>query len=306
MSNMLSITICIPTYRRCSLLKNLINSIFGNQIVGLQLQKINIIVVDNDNKSSARSTIEDSRIIKPNIFNLYYYSYPFKGLANVRNELLKRGLETEADYLVFVDDDEFVTQNWLYELIHCVESNNAEAARGPVLAFNTTEMPKSIACWFKRESFPDNSQVNTFTTGNLIIKASTLVKHNVWFDKRLNHTGGEDTFWGVQLIKKGTKIYWAANAIAYEIIPPHRAGLKWLLMRKYRVACIYTYILRIEKQRFALLKKIIVSLIYIIIGSIASIAVISSYKKKYWGLLKMVEGAGGIYGAFGFLYKEYK
>ena len=50
------------------------------------------------------------KILALRIFKLHYHNYPIKGLSNVRNEIMEKALLLDPDFVVFVDDDEYVTQ----------------------------------------------------------------------------------------------------------------------------------------------------------------------------------------------------
>jgi GT2 family glycosyltransferase len=164
---------------------------------------------------------------------------------------------------------------------------------------------KYIAYFFRRKEYPDNSQIFSLATGNLILRRKSLEKFNVWFDNRFNSTGSEDSFFGIQLMKKGARIYWAANAIVYETIPDKRATLNWLIKSSYNHALSFTYILKLEKEYFGLLKKTIISAGYFLVGSIALLAVPFPFRWKYWGILKISEGIGGLAGLFSMHFLEY-
>jgi succinoglycan biosynthesis protein ExoM len=127
----------------------------------------------------------------------------------------------------------------------------------------------------------------------------------LWFDKRFNFTGAEDSYFGVQLIKKGATFYWAAKAIVYETIPESRATLRWLIKRNYNGALTYAYILKLEKKHLLLLKKTLVSGTYFIIGSMALLALPFPFLWRYWGILKISEAVGGFAGLFSIHFHEY-
>ena len=243
------------------------------------IKDVNIIIVDNDIEKTAEIIVTEIKDRLCDAFKLNYYNYPVKGLSNVRNELLKKALLQNPDFIVFIDDDEFVTPYWLIELLTTIINNNADAARGPVIAKLNKKISNYVSCLFERNNYTDNAQVFSFTTGNLILRRKSLEKYNVWFDKRFNHTGGEDSFFGIQMMKKGATLYWSANAIVYETIPDTRANIKWLLIRIYREARTFTYILKLEKEYLRIMKKILVSLVYIIAGSGAIILLILPIKK---------------------------
>jgi succinoglycan biosynthesis protein ExoM len=301
-----NIVIAIPTYKRPIMVRKLILSIVDLNVDKSLIKSVSIVVVDNDIERTAEKTINKLIIETKGIYKLYYSNYAVKGLSNVRNELLRKSFELTPDYIVFIDDDEFVTSEWLNELVKTITFNHADVARGPAFAELVNNIPDNIACWFKRENFPDNLRLNTLTTGNLILRTSSLQKFNVWFDNRFNKTGSEDSYFGIQLLKKGATIYWSAKAIIYETIPEKRANIKWLIIRSYRVASTYSYLLKFEKHYLKLLKKIMVSFIYIIFGFCALVLLIIPIKMKYWGILKLSEGIGGLSGLVGNLYNEYE
>ena len=181
-----NIVIAIPTYKRPIMLRKLILSIADLNIDKALIHSVSILVVDNDIEKTAEETINKLIIETDGIHKLYYFNYAVKGLSNVRNELLRKSFELTSDFIVFIDDDEFVTREWLNELVKTMINNNADVVRGPAFAELDDYIPDHVACWFKRENFPDNLKLNTLTTGNLILRTSSLQKYNVWFDNRFN------------------------------------------------------------------------------------------------------------------------
>ena len=134
----------------------------------------------------------------------------------------------------------------------------------------------------------------------------SFLKHKMWFDVRFNSTGSEDSYFGIQMIKKGATIFWAANGIVFEYIPKKRATLNWLIRRKYRGAITYTYMLKLEKRHLSLLKKLSASFIYIFSGFIALLLLPIPIRRKYWGIIKLAEGLGGLAGFMNLKYNEYQ
>jgi hypothetical protein len=189
-------------------------------------------------------------------------------------------------------------------LVSGIINTQADAVRGPVLAELDPSIPKSIAFWFRRESYSNYSQIFSLTTGNLILKCSSLREHKIWFDPRFNNSGSEDSFFGIQIMKKGGKIFWASEAITYEYIPPGRANLKWLIKRRFRISSTYSHILRIEGKYLLLLKKWIISAYYILTGLFLLVFLLFPIRIKYYGLIKITEGFGGLLGVY-YTYKEY-
>jgi succinoglycan biosynthesis protein ExoM len=301
-----NIAICIPTFKRPVMLRKLVLSIAACELNSSLIGDVNIVIVDNDACFTAESIVNELKKNSLIVFQISYINYPVKGLSNVRNELLRNGLLLNADFLVFVDDDEFVSPDWLNELVETIIVNNGDMAMGPVVSLLDNNVKKYISCWIEREFHLNNAKLNYLRTGNLIIRRNSLLKLNIWFDPKFNKTGGEDSYFGIQMIKKGAKIYWANNAVVYETVPGNRANIIWLVKRYYNGANIYTFILKVEKEYFKLFGKVIISLLYVFLGVGAFILLPFPFQRRYWGPLKLSEGLGGIAGFLSIRYNEYE
>ena len=99
------IAICIPTFKRPDMLKNLVLSIVSNEFNKSLIKEVCIIIADNDVNMTAEPTVNALKKSCITGIDILYISYPVKGLSNVRNELLKRAFLSGADFLVFIDDD---------------------------------------------------------------------------------------------------------------------------------------------------------------------------------------------------------
>jgi succinoglycan biosynthesis protein ExoM len=302
---MYKIVICIPTFKRPEMLKKLILSILECDFDKSLVSSRSIVIVDNDADLSAEKTVSELVSNEGKGTEISYSGYPVKGLANVRNELLKTGLAMDPDFIVFVDDDEYVTKDWLNELVGTIEANNGDMTMGPVNSVVGNHVPKYISCWLDRADYFNNAKLSFIRTGNLIIRVKSLLERNVWFDPRFNKTGGEDSFFGQQMIKKGATIYWASKAVVCETVPDDRANIRWLFARYYNGANKFAFILKLERNNVKIAKKIVVSLIYILTGFIGLVLIIFPVRKRYWGLLKLSEGLGGIAGFLSLRYNAY-
>lgn len=300
------IAVCIPTYKRPKLLLKTIHSICSSDISGCDIDRVDIIVVDNDAERTAETAVKaiDASVC-PN-FYIQYYNYPKKGLANVRNELLDKAIGLSPHFIIFIDDDEYASVDWMNELVRTANDNNADLAVGPVLSVFEKPVPLYISYWFRKSVSVTDMPIETIASNNLIIRTDFLLRTKLRFDHRFNTTGAEDTYFGIEARNSGAKICWANNALVYETVPDARASLRWLIKRRYRGAITFTYILMLEKQYFKLIKKTAVSISYLISGMIGLALLPFDVKMKYWGVLKLAEGCGGFAGLFNVKYHEYK
>ena len=300
------LVIGIPSYKRPGMLKKLIKSVFASNIDNNIIKSVNIVVVDNDVNKTAKKTVLDLQESNTSFFGLHYYNCPNKGLSNVRNKILSKAMAFNPQYLIFVDDDEYVSPEWLKEFLKTILNNKGNIAFGPVIPKFKKKATKAISVWFGNKPLKDQQQTNfIYGAGNLMLQVAFLKKHNLTFDKRFNTTGAEDTFFGIQAVKKGARIFWSANAIVYETIPKNRATLNWLLKRAYSGATTYTRILFLEKKYVLIFKKLVFNFIYLFIGLLTFILVPFKFEHRYFGPLKLAESMGGFAGLFNLKYHEY-
>lgn len=302
---MYKLVIGIPTYKRPFMLEKLLRSINDSKIDQKYIRDINIIIVDNDIDGSALNIVNKLKDSQGYCYTMAYYNYPVKGLSFVRNRLLKLALELSPDFIVSCDDDQVVSTHWLNNLIQIIVKNKGDIALGPVIPIFESKTPDSVAHWYQRKDFRNNQRVEYFHSGGTIISVRFLLMHNMKYDERFNTTGGEDTYFGLIALKNGANIYWAKEAIIYETVPQDRIGIFWIIKRRYMGAINFVYILKIERENIKILKKTLISVGYIISGSIALLAMLLPIKKRYWGIIKISEGIGGLAGLFNISYDAY-
>ena len=87
-----------------------------------------MLILDNDIDQTAKSVVEDLKNNYSNVFDIKYFSYPVKGISNARNELLKQAFLIKPDFILFIDDDEYVTKEWMNELVSTMISNKETPA----------------------------------------------------------------------------------------------------------------------------------------------------------------------------------
>ena len=302
---MCKITIGIPTYQRPAMLDKLLQSIFASHLDPALIKQVDIIIVDNDIEKTAEQTVIKWAKSPISPFGLHYYSCPSKGLANVRNEIIDKAMLLEPDYMVGMDDDQYVSSTWLNELIATIVNNRGDFALGPVIPIFETFVSPAIAQWFGHQTIEDQKKVNFLETANLVMRAQFIKDQQLRFDTRFNTLGAEDTYFGVSALKRGANIFWAAKAFVYETIPKKRATLQWLIKRKFRVANTYTYIMLLEKRYARVLKKILVNVAYFFVGALAIVLTPIGFKYRYFGVLKIAESFGGFAGLLNIKFHEY-
>lgn len=222
------VAICIATYRRPDGLRKLLDSL---NILTFHAgpPKITIVVVDND--ASTQLTATDLRVAYPCIYRVE----PARGLAAVRNACLD-ATPADADFIAFIDDDEWVTPDWLDTLLAMQSQTDADVVQGPVIP----DYPRAAPAWMRRGRyhevgpFADGEALSHGASGNVLIRRAAISETGARFHADFNATGGEDVDFFHHLLCRGSRIVAAANAIAYEAVPQDRMSLAWILRRRFR------------------------------------------------------------------------
>lgn len=228
MTEKTAIDVCVATYKRPQLLRELLDSLRKQRLDQIQMR---IIVIDNDSQGSARPVIE--RFQSEGQTLLIYDVEPQQGISSARNRALSH---VEADFFAFVDDDEVVSSEWLITLFAAIEHYQADAVFGPVLKI----LPKDAPEWaiksgvFRRNRRMTGTVVNHGATNNVLVRRSALGHPLQEFDPAFGLTGGGDTDYFYRLHLAGKHLIWCDEAVVQESVPLSRLTHKWVWQRGYR------------------------------------------------------------------------
>lgn len=227
------ISICVATYKRPQGLTALLQGIKALTFAKVDRPHVEVVIVDNDSTASARKICEDAKADFP--WTLIYEVEPQQGVSYARNRAIACA-SSSSDFIVFIDDDEAPQPQWLDELLHAQGVHNADVVTGPVYPiFEAAEVPKWIHSggFFNPPDREDGSVVHIAYTHNVLVKAELLRQNKAAFDNDFAFRGAEDVHLFMKLSKEGAKFIWAREAAVYEIIPPQRTNIKWILDRNY-------------------------------------------------------------------------
>ncbi|TXT40174.1 MAG: Glycosyl transferase [Comamonadaceae bacterium] len=245
------ISVCICTFRRPTLLLELLNAVGQQQMGSLQAQ-IQIVVVDNDPNHSARPVLESWRT--PPGFSLVFVNEPEPNIAVARNTTVRLA---KGDWIAFVDDDELPVSDWLLRLVETQQRFNADAVFGPVIPRYTTGIKDWIRLggYFDRRRFPTGTSIDEADarTSNALVSAKRLRSLDGPFDQSFGRTGGEDSMLFRDLLALECRFVWSDEATVSEDVPMARANASWLLRRSLRVGQTW---IRAELYRLPIKAKI--------------------------------------------------
>ena len=234
---MIETSVVILTYRRPADFARAIASVLVQQGVTSGFE---IVVIDNDPDGSARPLVESLAAENPVAIRYVHETRP--GISHARNT----GVASAAGrYLAFLDDDEEADPDWLAHFLDTLRKFDADAVVGPVLP----RFPEDAAIdAYRRRVYTRDARVPTGTPllrwniGNSIFDKARCFVEAEPFLPRLGRTGGEDTVFLRQLTRRGRKMVWCGEAIAWESVPADRLDTDYLLRRAFRGAQTTTFV----------------------------------------------------------------
>ena len=301
----LSISICIITYKRPLLLKQLLDSLYS-QIIKNNYQ-ISITIVDNDKSGSAKKIVEEYKFNSS--FSLVYKIERKRGIPFARNTAIR--LSKGNDIIIFIDDDEIAESDWLQNLINTYINNDYHIVAGPVKRIYEIEPPRWIKKLniFTQKEYEDGEIINSSGTGNILFSNEILKNIDGPFDEKFPLTGGTDSLLLSDLKKIGYKIIWSKNAVVTELVPKSRLTLKWILSRSFRIGNTQILHLIIRKDSMTrIIVKLISAIFRLIKGLLTLIIGLLLFNKFIIvkALMNFSRSFGMIFGILGIKFNEYK
>jgi len=224
-------------------------------------------VVDNDNKQSAKNIVKE--VNKKALVFISYFVEPEMNIALARNRAIN---EARGDYIVFIDDDEIPSDDWLVRLYTTCNEYAADAVFGPVKPHFEKEPPqwKVKAKIFCKPSINIKSgsvlHWDSTSTCNVLLVRKTFKDNENKFNPAFGRSGGEDVDFFRRASEKGSNFIWCAEALVYETIPPERFKKSYLLNRAFlEGANSYRHIedtASFKEKTYCLMKTLAAILIY--------------------------------------------
>ena len=273
---MTSVDVTLCTFRRPMVRDTLASLGRLDLPVGVSLR---IIVADNDEDPSAKPVVAEAAADLA--FPVAYVHAPARNISIARNA----GLDAAtADWVAFLDDDEFADPTWLSRLLARASETGADAIFGPAIAEYGPEAPE----WMVRQDHHSNrpvrrdGEVETGHTCNALLRWSGTPWQDERFDLARGRSGGEDTEFFFRLRRMGARFEEAEDAIVREAVQPDRLDLNWILRRKYRAGQSHAARAKSGSERLKLAMLAFGKLLACGIG--AALSILSEERRNFWTL----------------------
>jgi len=232
---MKTVTVIICTYNRCELLAKTLETIAGSHVP--QPMQWNVLVVDNNSTDETRSVVESFLDRYPGRFS--YEFEPRQGLSYARNTGIR---ESRGEILAFVDDDERVEPDWLWNLTWPLCDGKWVGAGGRIMA----AWPRSLPSWLADD---DPNNIGPFGTIDLGEEVGELSRPpyggNMAYTREMfqrygefrtdlgrssnNLQGREEIEFANRLLAAGEHLWYAPQAVVHHKIQEHRMEKKSVL-----------------------------------------------------------------------------
>ncbi len=197
--------------------------------------RVTVVVVDNDPSERARDTVARAR---RGGLAVEHVVEPTAGIPFARNACVRAALARDADALIFLDDDEWPAPGWLAALLATWQRTGADIVQGPARGVLPDDAPAWAArsgVFDKDRALPEAAPIRTAYSYNTLVARRVLDALGPTFDPVFRYTGSSDHHWFKQAAEAGMRAVWSPAALVYEEVGAHRARLRWVLARGYRV-----------------------------------------------------------------------
>jgi hypothetical protein len=226
----LRLTIAVLTYRRPVDIAEILPLLVRQAVANASEQlAVRLLVVDNDPRRGAAEFVRD--FAGTAVVAVDYASEEVPGISSARNRALTES--GESDLLVFIDDDERPSDDWLALLLSTWRDCASAAVVGPVMSRFETELDPWIEAgrFFVRSRPSTGTEVQAAATNNLLIDLRFTREHDIRFDLAFGISGGDDTMFTRELIRAGGSIVACDEAVVFDVVPAARATRRWVVLR---------------------------------------------------------------------------
>jgi GT2 family glycosyltransferase len=266
-----------------------------------------LLIVENDPERASESLIMELSQHHP--YPIHYQCETQLGIPFARNRCLSFAQEHQANYLIFIDDDEEVRDpEWLVQLFRYTQTHSSPSiVYGKVIYEMPTGSPDYLSEFFSgKKNKPTGTLLGNCATNNVLIPMQLIYDLDLKFDVNNPLMGGEDTLFFTDATAKGAKIYSCQEAVIHEHVASSRANISWLSKRKYRVGIGMASRKKKPLNSSALLLLVTLTKILSRLLQCLILALILQRKESIKAWLKACRSAGIACGLLGFSYDEYK
>ncbi|WP_453993264.1 CDP-glycerol glycerophosphotransferase family protein [Bacillus nitroreducens] len=200
------VSVIITNYNKEKYIRNAIESVLRQN-----LKEVQIIIIDDGSTDGSSEICQE---YAKQFSNVFYFKQDNKGVSAARNLGITK---VEAEYLTFLDADDFVTKDGYEKLFIQSKNNNAETAIGNIVCFDNERQWKLSymkKVFSKKGSIVQNIKMNpelhlTPSVNNKLFNTEFIRKNKILFDE--TQSVGED------LLFTQKSLFLSYKTIVYDI-----------------------------------------------------------------------------------------
>lgn len=108
--------ICVATFRRPGRLRKLMKGLVSLSFRHVPVPNVVVVVADNDPELGEAAQV--CKEFEHGRWPIIYTPEPHRGISYARNAAVKTAIESGAEWIAFIDDDEVPLPFWLDELLY--------------------------------------------------------------------------------------------------------------------------------------------------------------------------------------------
>jgi len=223
----LAVSIGVITHQRTQSLDKLLN--YLKPAIESYSGLCELIIVNNSGppgRAAVEAVVNASRI--SDACPVVVADSPMNNIATGRNQVVEL---VNSPLLVFIDDDEYPTANWLTSMVDALHEWQCDMVAGPIYPV----FPDAAPAWVKEidlhnsRGLKSGDRIDFAASGNFIADMRIFADES--FDEAFGRTGGEDTEFFLRSQERGFVMRWCEYARVYEDIPPARATSRYMIRR---------------------------------------------------------------------------
>lgn len=216
------VSIIVPIYNVEKYIKTTVESLMAQNYKDIQ-----IILVDDGSPDNSAKIIDDLSK-KDNRINIIHKKNG--GVSSARNEGLK---VAKGDYIMFVDGDDWVEDNYVEYFVELIEKSNCDIAMNRNNFSKYNKKSKNNSYEITAEKAIEWIYLGKLFVAvwNKIYKSSIIKKNNIYFDETIWY--GEGMLFNIDCLQYVERVAIGEKSVYHQISNPNSAMRKFNLKSNY-------------------------------------------------------------------------
>ena len=194
------VSVVIPVYNVEKYIDMCLSSIVNSTYENLEIIIVNDCSPDNSEKIIKEYAEKDKRIVY------------LKNDKNLRvSETRNKGLDfANGEYIIFIDADDYISSEWIHNLVKTIEEKDADVVIGSAKQFNGEQEKDYKIRDLDKEKWIDFEKIRLNKNGviwNKIYRRELIEKNKVRFNKNIKI--GEDLVFVYKILSETKKIFYS-------------------------------------------------------------------------------------------------